>query len=150
MLDEPMNGLDPEGIADMRATIRDLPERTGATVFLSSHLLSEVEQIASHVGVMRAGRLVAQGPVATLIAAAAPDLFVRTGADGEADRLLHRIGLLPSAGEGGLLVPGQGSEGAAARIARLLVQDGIAVHELSPRRRDLEALYISLQTRREA
>ena len=106
ILDEPMNGLDPEGIADMRATIRALPERTGATIFLSSHLLSEVEQIATHVGVMLAGRLVAQGPVGALLAGAASDLFVRTGADAEADRLLHRIGLAPSAGEGGLLVPG--------------------------------------------
>ena len=56
---------------------------------------------------MRAGRLVAQGPVAALLAGAASDLFVRTGADAEADRLLHRIGLAPSAGEGGLLVPGR-------------------------------------------
>jgi ABC-2 type transport system ATP-binding protein len=57
ILDEPTNGLDPEGIASMRALIRRLPEDTGATVFVSSHLLSEVEQTATHCAVIHRGRL---------------------------------------------------------------------------------------------
>ncbi len=58
VLDEPTNGLDPDGIADMRRFLRALPERTGATVLLSSHLLGEIEQTATHVGILSHGRLV--------------------------------------------------------------------------------------------
>jgi ABC-2 type transport system ATP-binding protein len=61
ILDEPTNGLDPDGIADMRAFLKTLPERTGATVLLSSHLLGEIEQIASHVGIIHEGMACAAG-----------------------------------------------------------------------------------------
>ena len=57
VLDEPTNGLDPAGIHEMRDLIRRLPVEFGATVFLSSHLLSEVEQIAGHIGIIHQGRL---------------------------------------------------------------------------------------------
>ena len=58
VLDEPTNGLDPEGIADMRGFLRELPARSGATVLLSSHLLGEIEQVATHIGIVSHGRLV--------------------------------------------------------------------------------------------
>ncbi|RYG07832.1 MAG: ATP-binding cassette domain-containing protein, partial [Caulobacteraceae bacterium] len=61
ILDEPTNGLDPEGIADMRRFLRALPDATGATVLLSSHLLGEIEQTATHIGILAQGRLVLQG-----------------------------------------------------------------------------------------
>jgi ABC-2 type transport system ATP-binding protein len=63
ILDEPTNGLDPAGIQEMRALIREVPERAGVTVFISSHLLSEIELMASHVGIIHEGRLVFQGAV---------------------------------------------------------------------------------------
>ena len=63
MLDEPTNGLDPQGTREVRHLIASLADE-GTTVLVSSHLLSEVEQVCSHVGVMHVGRLVAQGPVA--------------------------------------------------------------------------------------
>ena len=71
ILDEPMNGLDPAGIHEMRDLLRRLPETTGVTVFLSSHLLSEVEQVATHVGIIREGRLTFEGSLG--------DLYERTG-----------------------------------------------------------------------
>ncbi|RGA06984.1 ATP-binding cassette domain-containing protein, partial [Microbispora triticiradicis] len=78
VLDEPTNGLDPQGTREVRTLIREIAE-DGTTVFVSSHLLGEVEQMCGHVGVMRAGRLVAQGPVAALReAGAAPRLRVET------------------------------------------------------------------------
>jgi len=66
ILDEPTNGLDPEGIADMRSFLRELPARSGATVLLSSHLLGEIEQVASHIGILSHGRLVLEGALAEL------------------------------------------------------------------------------------
>src|SRR6187397_1428729 len=66
ILDEPTNGLDPAGIHEMRDLIRRLPEEFGVTVFLSSHLLSEVEQIATHIGIIHEGHLLFQGALAEL------------------------------------------------------------------------------------
>src|SRR5688572_7651410 len=66
LLDEPTNGLDPEGIAQMRRFLRELPDRTGATVLLSSHLLGEIEQTATHVGILSHGRLVLEGALRDL------------------------------------------------------------------------------------
>src|SRR5262245_53764669 len=66
ILDEPTNGLDPAGIHEMRDLIRRLPEEFGATVFLSSHLLSEVEQLATHIGIIHEGSLLFQGTLAEL------------------------------------------------------------------------------------
>ena len=66
VLDEPTNGLDPAGIREMRALVSALPRRFGTTVFLSSHLLHEVERVATHVGVLHRGRLLFQGPTSEL------------------------------------------------------------------------------------
>lgn len=77
ILDEPTNGLDPDGIADMRRFLRDLPERTGATVLLSSHLLGEIEQTATHIGIVHDGRLVLEGELAVLKADLAPEIGLR-------------------------------------------------------------------------
>ena len=77
MLDEPTNGLDPQGTREVRSLIGELAAE-GTTVMLSTHLLSEVEQVCTHVGVMHVGRLVAQGSIADL-RAGAPRAEVRTG-----------------------------------------------------------------------
>jgi len=78
ILDEPTNGLDPAGIADMRALIKALPETLGATVFLSSHLLSEIEQTATHCALIDHGRLVFQDRLETLSAQAPAYLVFET------------------------------------------------------------------------
>jgi ABC-2 type transport system ATP-binding protein len=67
VLDEPTNGLDPHGIVEMRELLRRLNRDTGVTVLVSSHLLSEVERLVTHVGIIKAGTLVFQGPLQTLI-----------------------------------------------------------------------------------
>lgn len=143
LLDEPMNGLDPDGMADMRRTIRALPEAAGVTVFLSSHLLAEVEQVATHIGLMRSGRLVAQGRLDELLRRAAPGLFVRTGDLGRAHDLLLSRSIAVRRDGVGLTVIAGGSEADAAFIARMIVEAGIAVHEIAPRPADLEQLYRS-------
>lgn len=144
LLDEPTNGLDPDGIADMRRFLKSLPERTGATVLLSSHLLGEIEQTATHVGVVNDGRLVLEGELARLKADLAPELILRTGDDARALTLLLAHGRSPVAAEAGLTValrPGEDADQAAAAITRLLVESGASVFAIGPREQSLEDIY---------
>ncbi|WP_034160805.1 ABC transporter ATP-binding protein [Sphingomonas sp. ERG5] len=145
VLDEPMNGLDPDGIRDMRAAISHLPERSGVTVFLSSHLLSEVEQVATHIGLMHDGRLVRQGPIGELLGQASPELFLRTGDVPRALRILHDAGYSATPDGDGVRVDVCGSDAEAAVINRGLIESGLEVAELAIRGRTLETLY--MQTR---
>jgi ABC-2 type transport system ATP-binding protein len=96
VLDEPTNGLDPQGTREVRALIRSLAA-DGTTVFVSSHLLAEVEQICTHAGVMSLGRLVAQGTLEELRRTGAPHVRVRTPDADAACAVLARLGLAPSA-----------------------------------------------------
>lgn len=144
VLDEPTNGLDPDGIADMRRFLKSLPERTGATVLLSSHLLGEIEQTATHVGVVHDGRLVLEGELSRLKADLAPEILLRTGDDARAVQALLAAGHSPVAFEGGLSValrPGQDLDQAAAELVRVLVAGGAPVFAVGPKPRSLEDIY---------
>ncbi|MBN8527620.1 MAG: ABC transporter ATP-binding protein [Caulobacterales bacterium] len=144
ILDEPTNGLDPDGIADMRHFLRDLPGRTGATVLLSSHLLGEIEQTASHVGVIHAGRLVLEGELTALRAGVAARIAVRA-TDAKAALALARSKGLQAAVEHGevvvALAPGEAVERASVDLNRALIQAGVDVIAIGPRARSLEGLY---------
>ena len=157
VLDEPTNGLDPDGIADMRDFLKRLPGRTGATVLLSSHLLGEIEQIATHVGVVNDGRLVLEGELARLKADLGPRIVLRTDDDARAADLLARYGLSPVATEDGLVValhPGGDPDQTASALNRVLVHAGVAVFAIGPGARSLEDIYrqvaVSDQRRLEA
>jgi ABC-2 type transport system ATP-binding protein len=95
VLDEPTNGLDPQGTREVRSLVRTLAAG-GATVFVSSHLLAEVEQICTHAAIMRTGRLVAQGTLPELRRAGRPTLRVVTPDPGTAAGVLARLGLIPT------------------------------------------------------
>ena len=92
VLDEPTNGLDPQGTREVRSLVSSLAH-DGATVLLSSHLLGEVDQVCTHVGVMHRGRLVSQGTIAELRAAASPRVHVRTSDPERAAAVLRQHGL---------------------------------------------------------
>ena len=144
ILDEPTNGLDPSGMRDMRALIRDLPERTGATVFMSSHLLSEVEQIATHVGVMRQGETVFDGAIGALAARTGQRLEVRCDKPDAAIALAGAQGFavfIRDDATGSFILSGDGDP---ARLNAALVGAGIAVSALAPLRADLESLFLDL------
>lgn len=144
VLDEPTNGLDPDGIADMRRFLKSLPERTGATVLLSSHLLGEIEQTATHVGVVNDGRLVLEGELTRLKADLAPEIVLRTDDDVRAVALLASHDLVVFATESGLsaaLRPGDDIDRAVAALNRALVQAGLSVFAIGPRARSLEDIY---------
>ncbi|WP_347350731.1 ABC transporter ATP-binding protein [Intrasporangium sp.] len=142
VLDEPTNGLDPQGTREVRHLVGDLAS-DGTTVFVSSHLLAEVEQMCTHLGVMSEGRLVAQGPVAEVRGGGASVAFVRTRQATEAVGVLTRLGL------GGIeRVPGgvraDPGEVEPERIVAALVTDGVGVREFTVSRRSLEDLFVSL------
>ncbi|HRG14776.1 MAG TPA: ABC transporter ATP-binding protein [Pseudomonadota bacterium] len=142
ILDEPTNGLDPAGIVAMRELIRELPKRMPLTVLLSSHMLNEVEQIASHVGVIRDGRLLFQGEIAALHRRFAPELRIDCAERERAAAVLAAMGLIVRDGEGALHVPLDAQP--AACINRQLVGAGIAVHALHPVRADLTRMFFEL------
>ncbi len=144
ILDEPGNGLDPDGIADMRSFLHTLPDRTGATVLVSSHQLSEVELTATHAGVIHEGRLVVEGPIAALKAATATEIRLKTSDDARAGLLAARAGFQRiGSGEPLLLREPPSSKGAAGRAAlnRRLVEAGIDVFCLQPGPASLESIY---------
>jgi ABC-type multidrug transport system ATPase subunit len=93
VLDEPTNGLDPQGTREVRSLVGSLAH-DGTTVLVSSHLLSEVEQMCSHVGVMHVGRLVAQGTAAELRAGTEPEARVETDQPEVAAEIMRGLGLL--------------------------------------------------------
>ncbi len=92
VLDEPTNGLDPQGTREVRSLVESLSAE-GATVLVSSHLLSEVEQMCSHIGVMHVGKLVAQGTAEELRAGNEPEAVVETDQPFHAARILRELGL---------------------------------------------------------
>ncbi len=148
ILDEPMNGLDPSGMREMRDVIRQMPERCGATVFLSSHLLSEVEQTVTHVGLMHEGRLAMQGEIGTLLDSTNPRLFVRTSDLTATCDLLTRAGYAAAAYGPGVHIELRGSrDQEAAAISRGLVEAGLDVMEVSQGRRSLEELFTQVERR---
>ncbi|PIB93857.1 ABC transporter ATP-binding protein [Caulobacter sp. FWC2] len=154
VLDEPTNGLDPDGIADMRRFLRALPERTGATVLLSSHLLGEIEQTATHVGVVNDGRLVLEGELSRLKADLAPEIVLRTGDDARAAALLRGHGLNVRVADSltVALDAGDAVDPAVAGLTALLVEAAVPVFAIGPRAQSLEDIYrrVAVPTPRQA
>ena len=141
ILDEPTNGLDPAGMAEMRAFIRSLAQG-GRTVVLSSHLMGEVEQVCDRVGVIREGVLVAEGTVEELRGRAS--LRVRAEPIGEAARLVARLPEVAEVATDGALLDVRADVDAAAGINRALVTAGIEVSEITQRRASLEDVFLEL------
>jgi ABC-2 type transport system ATP-binding protein len=144
ILDEPTNGLDPEGIADMRAFLRELPARTGATVLLSSHLLGEIEQTATHIGILSHGRLVLEGALAELKAGMASEVAIETDTPERAVQVARAHGFTLEQADNALVArfpPREDARSGAAALNRVLCVAGIRIHALAPRQRTLETLY---------
>jgi ABC-2 type transport system ATP-binding protein len=141
MFDEPVNGLDPEGIQWMRGLLRKLAAE-GRAVFVSSHLMSELEGSADHLIVIGRGRLVADTSVRELLAAASGDQVVlRTARRSEAMTVLANAGATVAATDRETVtVRGLPAD----RIAALLSERGLPFSELAPHRASLEAAYMEL------
>jgi ABC-type multidrug transport system ATPase subunit len=142
ILDEPTNGLDPQGTREVRTLVAELAAE-GATVLLSTHLLAEVEQVCTHVGVMHRGRLVAQEPLAQLRSESAPRARVLTDQPAAAAGVLRTLGLTEvsqtaaeATGELGSIAP--------EKVVAGLVHDGIPVRGFAVEAPSLEDMFVRL------
>jgi ABC-2 type transport system ATP-binding protein len=142
ILDEPTNGLDPQGTREVRALIREIAG-DGTTVFVSSHLLAEVEQICSHVGVMRAGELVFQGSLDEMRGRGAARILVRTSEPSLAAEVLAGLGLADITATG-QEVTAQLGEQPPETVCAKLVHAGVPVAGLGTPRASLEDLFVEL------
>jgi lantibiotic transport system ATP-binding protein len=145
VLDEPSNGLDPHGIVDMRTTLTALSRDEGITVLVSSHLLSEVERLVTHVGVIRKGRMVFEGRLAelTTVGGDAAHTIVECDAPDRARDVL-RANTIPAWLEHGRLCSSVASAAELAALNRLLVLADIQVSGIASRRPDLESIFMDL------
>lgn len=148
MLDEPTNGLDPQGTREVRALVRSFAAE-GTTVFVSSHLLAEVEQICTHAAIMSAGSLVAQGSLHELRGAGESQLRVRTPDADAAAVVLTRFGLSPtratntdSSGEVTAFLPVDSLD--ADQIVPALVSAGVRVRGFTVEEPSLEDRFVAL------
>jgi ABC-2 type transport system ATP-binding protein len=142
ILDEPTNGLDPQGTREVRSLITDLAA-TGVTVLLSTHLLKEVEQICTHVGVMHAGTLVTQGPLHDLRTPIAPRVSIATSDPGAAGQVLREHGLAEV--EVGLdRVEALLGSAVPEELVVSLVRAGVPIRGFTVREADLEDVFVSL------
>ncbi|WP_045559378.1 ABC transporter ATP-binding protein [Streptomyces sp. FxanaA7] len=146
VLDEPTNGLDPQGMREIRTLVRELAS-DGTTVFLSSHLLDEIEQVCTHAAVMARGRLVTQGPVAELAAGARGRLVVTTPDTADAVRVLKEQGISD------VIVDEDGARVTAeppppdrdlAELNTALVTAGVRVRGFALERASLEDAFVAL------
>jgi ABC-2 type transport system ATP-binding protein len=142
ILDEPTNGLDPQGTREVRQLVRQIAA-DGITVFVSSHLLAEVEQVSTHVGVMRLGKLVFQGELAELRRTAAPRVAVRTGDTAAAAEVLAKLGLADPLLADDLITAELGDV-APEKITAELVHAGVGVRGLTVEAPSLEDLFVGL------
>ncbi|MDQ0811864.1 ABC-type multidrug transport system ATPase subunit [Streptomyces sp. B3I7] len=147
VLDEPTNGLDPQGMREIRTLVRELAS-DGTTVFLSSHLLDEIEQVCTHVAVMAGGRLLTQGTVAELAAGARGRLVVTTpdAANAvDAARVLKEQGVDDVVlAEDRVTVTGEPPEGELADLNAALVTAGVRVRGFAVERASLEDAFVAL------
>ncbi len=144
ILDEPTNGLDPAGILEVRELIAQLPRKMGMTVFLSSHLLSEVEQVATHIGIVNQGRLLFEGSLNQLHAERQQYLLLSSDKPEQARELASRNGwrLLP--GSNGRLKLEVNGPADVALVNRQMVQEGVNVHQLELVQPSLEDIFMTL------
>jgi ABC-2 type transport system ATP-binding protein len=146
ILDEPTNGLDPAGIVEMRGLIRSFAD-DGMTVLVSSHLISEIEQICDYVVMIRAGRLVHQGSVADLRATQQRDVIAAPEHDADLEQLAK---VLSAAGCTTTLQPAENTVRvetaglSAADLNRLAARNGITLRQLAEQTRSLERAFFAL------
>ena len=143
ILDEPTNGLDPAGIQEMRELICSLPERFGMTVVVSSHLLSEIDQMADTVGIIREGELVFQDTLAALHGRSRHHLALHTTNNAVARAILQEKSVPCQEEEGYLILPILSDE-LAAQLSRLLGARNLGVIRLEERQKSLEDIFLEL------
>jgi ABC-2 type transport system ATP-binding protein len=145
VLDEPTNGLDPHGILEVRDLLRRLNRQHGMTILVSSHILSEIEKLVTHVGIIHRGALLFQGTLDALVARQQESSFtaVDTNDNARAAAILSALGWEGRV-ECGRITLRPLPPGEAAAVTEALVARGVAVHEITTVRKDLERIFLDM------
>ena len=143
ILDEPTNGLDPAGIQEMRALIRNMPAATGATVLISSHLLGEMEQMVEQVGIIDHGLILFEGPLTELQRHSRGNVTLRLLDPAKAAPILRANGLTAHSDSCVVTLPPL-QDALLADLVQKLAACGAGVVELTPRTKTLEEIFLSL------
>ena len=143
ILDEPTNGLDPAGIQEMRALIRNMPATTGATVLISSHLLGEMEQMVEQVGIIDHGHILFEGPLTELQRHSRGNVTLRLLDPAKAAPILRANGLTAHSDSCVVTLPPL-QDALLADLVQKLAACGAGVVELTPHTKTLEEIFLSL------
>lgn len=141
ILDEPTNGLDPAGIEEMRELIKTLPKQYGMTVMISSHILSEIDQMATVVGIINQGCLIFQERMSVLDTQREPQIILRTSDNNRAYQLLKKVN--PQRTADGLHIGALTDEQTGA-VVQCLCSNGISVYRVEEHRESLEDIFLNL------
>jgi len=144
ILDEPTNGLDPNGIIETRELIKKLNQEHNTTILVSSHILNEVERMATHVGIIHKGKMLFQGTLNELQQMKTRQTLLEVATNDNA-KAVDILGLkyMPKQQNGKIILPFTNNEQSAV-INRLLIQNGVDVYSLHPQQNDLEQLFIDI------
>lgn len=145
ILDEPTNGLDPNGIIEIRDLLKKLNEEEGISIIISSHLLSEIEKLVTHVGIISKGKMVFQGTLENLVSKQQHDskLIVETSDIVSSVEILSKLQLTATIENGKIILPIPSKE-MIANLNRQLINAGVDVCEMSPVKKDLETIFMEL------
>ncbi len=145
ILDEPTNGLDPNGILEIRELLQNLNQKHGITILISSHLLSEIERLVTHVGIINKGKLLFQGTLAEVIAKQQQSSFIvfETSDNQKTLKIIKEQNLTARIESNAVLLPILDKE-KVAKINQQLVNSGIEVYQISTVKNDLEAIFFDV------
>lgn len=143
ILDEPTNGLDPSGIIEMRELIKSLPEKYGVTVLVSSHLLSEIDQMATEVGIISKGSLIFQDSIEVLRKKSISKIRIQTNNREAAWKVLLKEGIKGNV-EGDYLSFNQSTNKDVAEMIRILVQNQLDLYRVEEEKHSLESIFLEM------
>ena len=143
ILDEPTNGLDPSGIIEIRNLIKRLPSEFGITIVISSHLLSEIDQMATTVGIILKGKMIFQDSIEAMRMYAQPKIVLKVSNSEKAWRLLIANGIKGECKDGLILLNECANE-QVAQIVHILVQEGISIYRVEEEKQSLEDIFLQM------
>ncbi|MFJ3390318.1 MULTISPECIES: ABC transporter ATP-binding protein [unclassified Lysinibacillus] len=149
ILDEPTNGLDPSGIIEIRNLIKRLPKEYGMTIIISSHLLSEIDQMATQVGIVTKGKMIFQDSIEAMRRFAQPKVVIKVSDSEKGWRSLVANGI-KAEHKDDLILFDECSDEKVAHIVQILVQEGISVYRVEEEKRSLEEIFLQMTTGEQA
>lgn len=149
ILDEPTNGLDPSGIIEIRNLIKRLPSEYGMTIIISSHLLSEIDQMATQVGIVTKGKMIFQDSIEAMRRFAQPKVVIKVSDSEKGWRSLVANGI-KAEHKDNLILFDECSDEKVAHIVQILVQEDISVYRVEEEKRSLEDIFLQMTTGEQA